>query len=86
MSARTYRLHYGVDYNTGVASCGAGHGLTIAMPARDVMEVDCRRCLADPEIAYAINSERDRREWVKGWKHEAEVVPIESVREGGKSE
>ena len=54
---RPFRLHWSVDCD-GVASCGAGAAPSVAVPARSILDVDCKRCMALPGFKDALRAER----------------------------
>ena len=54
-----WKRHWIVDPNTGTSTCG----VFPAIPAKDVLEVDCGRCMRDGEYQAAAKSERHRREY-----------------------
>jgi hypothetical protein len=56
---RRWRRHWCVDPNTARSPCG----VEIAIPARGVLDVDCKRCQADPEWQYAAKRLREQAEW-----------------------
>ncbi len=89
-----WKRHWDVDPNTGTSRCG----VFPAIPARDVLEVDCKRCMRDPDYQAALEGERDLREhalsdeerlaWLRGeWPSESvnnviDFVAARQRREG----
>lgn len=69
-----YRLHFDVHPCTGVAGCGAGRGNQVAIPARRPAEVDCLRCLRDPEVMAVVEADRGRLEREKALEAYAESL------------
>ncbi len=68
-----WKRHWCVDPTTGTSTCG----VFPAVPAKDVLEVDCKRCMRGSEYEAAIRCARRRQALREYAPPKREIVVID---------